>query len=43
MVRVSPADSPRVPGEQSACCPRTVRFSGFATGGSVGFYGQSAA
>jgi hypothetical protein len=31
------ADSPRVPGGQSACSPRTVRFSGFATRGSVGF------
>jgi hypothetical protein len=39
----SDADSPRVPGRQSACSPRTVRFSGFATGGSVGFNGQSAA
>jgi hypothetical protein len=37
------ADSPRVPGGQSACSPRTVRFSGFTTGGSVGFNGQSAA
>jgi hypothetical protein len=37
------ADGPRVPGRQSACSPRTVRFSGFATGGSVGFNGQSAA
>jgi hypothetical protein len=37
------ADGPRVPGGQSACSPRTVRFSGFATGGSVGFNGQSAA
>jgi hypothetical protein len=31
------ADGPRVPGGQSACSPRTVRISGFATGGSVGF------
>jgi hypothetical protein len=37
------ADSPRVPGGWSACSLRTVRFSGFATGGSVGFNGQSAA
>jgi hypothetical protein len=42
-VRVCRADSPRVPGGQSACSPRTVRFSGFATGGSVGFNGRSAA
>jgi hypothetical protein len=37
------ADGPRVPGGQSACSPQTVRFSGFASGGSVGFNGQSAA
>jgi hypothetical protein len=37
------ADAPRVRGGQSACSLRTVRFSGFATGGSVGFNGQSAA
>jgi hypothetical protein len=37
------ADGLRVPGGQSACSPRTFRFSGFATGGSVGFNGQSAA
>jgi hypothetical protein len=43
MVRSSGADSPRVPGGQSACSPRTVHFSGFATRGSVGFYAQSAA
>jgi hypothetical protein len=42
-VRVCWADSPRAPGGQSACSPRTVHFSGFATGGSVGFNGQSAA
>jgi hypothetical protein len=42
-VRSSGADSPRVPGGQSACSPRTVCFSGFATGGSVSFNGQSAA
>jgi hypothetical protein len=39
----SGADSPRVPGGQSACSPRTVRFSGFGSGGSVGFNGQSVA
>jgi hypothetical protein len=37
------ADGPRVPGGQSACSPRTVRFSRYATGGSVGFNRQSAA
>jgi hypothetical protein len=37
------SDGPRVPGGQSAGAPRTVRFSGFASGGSVGFNGQSAA
>jgi hypothetical protein len=42
-VRNRGADSPRVPGGRSACSPRTVRFSGFATRGSVGFNGQSAA
>jgi hypothetical protein len=42
-VRSSGADSPRVPGGQSTCSPRTVRFSGFVTGGSVGFNGQSEA
>jgi hypothetical protein len=42
-VRVCRADSPRVPGGQSACSPQTVRFSGFATGGFVGFNGRSAA
>jgi hypothetical protein len=42
MVRSRGADSPRVPGGWSACSPRTVRFSGFAAGGSVGFNGQSA-
>jgi hypothetical protein len=42
-VRMCRADSPRVPGGQSACSPRTVHFSGFATGGSVGFNGRSAA
>jgi hypothetical protein len=42
-VRVCRADSPRVHGGQSACSPRTVRFSELATGGSVAFNGQSAA
>jgi hypothetical protein len=42
-VRSSGADSPRVPSGQSACSPRMVRFSGFATGGSVSLNGQSAA
>jgi hypothetical protein len=42
-VRVCRADSSRVPGGQSACSPRTIHFSGFATGGSVGFNGQSTA
>jgi hypothetical protein len=42
-IRRCRADSPRVPGGQSVCSPRTVRFSGFASGGSVGFNGQSAA
>jgi hypothetical protein len=42
-VRVCRADSPRMPGGQSACSPRTVHFLGFATGGSVGFNGRSAA
>jgi hypothetical protein len=42
-VRGCLADSPWVPGGQSACSPWTVRFSGFASGGSVGFNGRSAA
>jgi hypothetical protein len=42
-VRRRGADSPRVPSGRSACTPRTVCFSEFATGGSVGFIGQSAA
>jgi hypothetical protein len=42
-VRVCGAHSPRAPGGQSACSPRTVRFSGFASRGSVGFNRQSAA
>jgi hypothetical protein len=44
------SDGPRVPGRQSAGAWRTVRmlpadgpFFGFATGGSVGFNGRSAA
>jgi hypothetical protein len=37
------ADGPRVPGGQSACSPRTIHFSRFATGGSVCFNGRSAA
>jgi hypothetical protein len=37
------ADGPRVLGGQSACSPRTVHFSRFATGGSVRFNGRSAA
>jgi hypothetical protein len=42
-VRLCRAHSPRVPRGQSACSPWTVCFSGFATGGSVGFNGWSAA
>jgi hypothetical protein len=42
-VRSRGADSPRVPSGRSVCSPRTVRFLGFATGGSVSFNGQSAA
>jgi hypothetical protein len=42
-VRSRGADSLRVPGGRSTCSPRTVRFSGFATGGSVGFIRQSTA
>jgi hypothetical protein len=42
-VRYSGADSPWVPDGRSVCSPRTVRYSGFATGGSVSFFGQSAA
>jgi hypothetical protein len=42
-VRVYRADSPRVHGGQSVCSPRTVHFSGFASGGSVSFNEQSAA
>jgi hypothetical protein len=36
-VRCSGTDSPWVPGGRSACSPQTVRFSRFATGGSVCF------
>jgi hypothetical protein len=42
-VRVCRADSPRVPGGQSACSPRTVRYTQCVSGGSVAFFGQSAA
>jgi hypothetical protein len=42
-VRVYRPDGSRVPGGQSACSPRTVRFSRFSTGGSVRFNGRSAA
>jgi hypothetical protein len=37
------ADSPRVPGGQSECSPRMVRYSRCVSGGSVAFFGQSAA
>jgi hypothetical protein len=42
-VRVCWADSSRVPGGQSACSPRMVRYSRCVAGGSVAFFGQSAA
>jgi hypothetical protein len=42
-VRVCRADGPQVPGGQSACSPRTVRYSRCVSGGSVAFFGQSAA
>jgi hypothetical protein len=42
-VRGCLADSPRVPGGQSACSPRTVRYSWCISVGSVAFFGQSAA
>jgi hypothetical protein len=42
-VRMCRADSPRVPGGQSVCSPRTVRYSRCVSGGSVAFFGQSAA
>jgi hypothetical protein len=43
MVCVFRADSPRVLGGQSACSPRTVRYSQCVSGGSVAFFEQSAA
>jgi hypothetical protein len=42
-IRVCRADSPRVPGGQSTCSPRTVRYSRCVSGGYVAFFGQSAA
>jgi hypothetical protein len=42
-VRVCRADSPRVHGGQSACSPRTVRYTRCVSGGSIAFFGQSAA
>jgi hypothetical protein len=42
-VRVCLADSPQVPGGQSACSPRMVCYSRCVSGGSVAFFGQSAA
>jgi hypothetical protein len=42
-VRVCRADSPRVPGRQSACSPRTVRYTWCVSGGFVAFFVQSAA
>jgi hypothetical protein len=42
-VRVCRADNPRVTGGQSACSPWTVRYSRCVSGGSVAFFGQSAA
>jgi hypothetical protein len=42
-VHVCRADSPRVPGGQSACSTRTVCYSRCVSGGSVAFFGQSAA
>jgi hypothetical protein len=42
-VRVFRTDSPPVPGGQSACSPRTVRYSRCVSGGSGVFFGQSAA
>jgi hypothetical protein len=41
-VRVCRVDSPRVPGGQSACSPRMVRYTRCVSGGSVAFFGQSA-
>jgi hypothetical protein len=37
-VRGCRADSPWVPGGQSACSPRTVRYSRCVSGGSVSFF-----
>jgi hypothetical protein len=42
-VRGCLADSPWVPGGHSACSPRTVCYSRCVSGGSVAFFGQSAA
>jgi hypothetical protein len=42
-VRVCWADGPRVPGGQSACSPRTVRYSRCVSGGSGVFFGESTA
>jgi hypothetical protein len=42
-VRVCRADNPRVPGRQSVCSPRTVCYTRCVSGGSVAFFGQSAA
>jgi hypothetical protein len=42
-VRVCRADSPRVPGGQSACSSWTVCYSRCVSGGAVTFFGQSAA
>jgi hypothetical protein len=39
-VRGCLADSPRVPGRQSACSPRTVRYSRRVSGGSGCFFGS---
>jgi hypothetical protein len=42
-VRVCRADSPRVPGGQSACSPRTVSYSGSLLEVLFSFFRQSAA
>jgi hypothetical protein len=42
-VRVCWADSPWMPGGQSACSPQTVRYSRCVSGGSGVFFRQSAA
>jgi hypothetical protein len=42
-VRVCWADGPQVPGGQSACSPRTVRYSRCVSSGSGVFSGQSTA